>query len=152
MGFSSLFNAAKALGGNMISGMTQYIPAELSEDKRFANAYAAILASLVTADFIVEEAETIGALQHIQGDADLVSNNLVSHTLGFYAQFIEEYSACNGEVTKVLVLRAQILEKHVRCVANGNHRFILDRMARSVAGRGNAQEKQALSEIQSMLV
>ena len=153
MRFTSLFAAASRLGGNMLTAATKYIPAELSEDKRYANAYAAILASLVAADFEIEEDETIAALNHIQSDADLLKNGLVSHTLGFYAQFIEEFAACNGAVPQILVARAQILEKNVRCIANGSHKFALYGMAKSLVGvQANVQEKQVLAEVQNILL
>lgn len=149
---AGLLSRIKDLGGEAIKKAAPYIPAQLSEDKRFSNAYAAALALLVCADREVEENETIAALMLIQNDPKLKDRNLVLSTLEFYGGFIVELSENFDNVPTYLVTKAQVITQHVNVSLSRQYKQDLKVLCNSLVGpNANEKEREVYNEIMSAL-
>lgn len=131
----------KELGGQALKKAAPYIPAQLSEDKRYSNAYAAALCLLVCADLEVEEGETIAALGLIQNDPKLKDLNLVLSTIEFYGKFVEELSDTLDNLPRYLVMKATVIEEHIKVELSPKYKRDLQILMNSLVGP-NANEKE----------
>lgn len=142
-----LFNSIKGFGGRILKETAQYVPAALSEDKRFANAFAASLALEVVSDKLIEEQETIDAMQFIQNSPELRQMNLVVHTIEFYGKFISDLAPIIAVPHEYVVAKAKIIEENIKIVTNPAHKNIIRNMVIQIASTGNQNEIQTMNEI-----
>lgn len=151
MNLEKLFDKVTELGGNIKQSTIKYVPAMLSEDKRFANAWALSLAALICADQLIEEDETVSALSFIQTSPDLREMNMVTPAIEFYAEFVDDMAKTFGSPA-FIVERAKLIETHIRVLTNETHKAMIRAMVNKLAGRNaNAEEKQIKSEILAAL-
>lgn len=142
-----LMKSVSDLGGKVIKSTSKYVPAMLSEDKRFSNAYAACLALEIVSDMIIEEDETISAMKFIQTSPELKEMNLVIHTIEFYSKFISDLSEVIDTPHLYIVKKAKIIEENVSIIKNNSHKNIIKNMVIALAGNGNEKEKDVMNEI-----
>ena len=142
-----LFNSIQCLGGKIMNGTAQYIPAALSEDKRFSNAFAAALALEVVSDKLIEEQETIDAMQFIQNSPELRQMNLVVHTIEFYGKFISDLAPIISVPHEYIVAKTKIIEENIKIISNPLHKNIIKNMVIQIASGGNQNEVQTMNEI-----
>lgn len=147
-----LIKAVSNLGGKVANETSKYMPAMMSEEKRFSNSYAACLSLLVCADLEVEEDETIAALGFIQNDRSLIDRNLVLSSLGYYGKFIEELSITFSNKPSYLLKKAKLIQEHVSVNLSPEHKQDLMRMCNLLVGvNANQQEKEVYNEIENAL-
>lgn len=145
-------NAVSGFGAKVSKATAKYVPAALSEDKRFSNAYAACLALLVCADLEVEADETIAAIGFMQNDFCLKDRGLVLSTLEFYGQFIGDMSDSFATPTNYLLKKAQIIQEHIAVDLNPSYKNDLKTLCNALVGPGaNAQEKAVYAEIMAAM-
>lgn len=152
MNTNNLMSSIKALGGKIRTATAQYVPAMLSEDKRFSNAYSAILALLVCADLMVESDETISALKFIQDDQFLKSRGLVLSSLEYYGNFVDDLSDTFYDHPSYLVKKAKVIQEHVSVSLSNEYKAQLLALCNKLVGiNANAEEKKVYDEIVSSL-
>ena len=145
-------NAVSNLGGKVAKATAAYVPAALSEDKRFSNAYAASLALLVCADLEVEAAETIAAIGFMQNDFCLKDRGLVLSTLEYYGQFISELSDTFQNQPLYLLEKAKIVQEHIAVDLSPAYKSDLRNLCNALIGaNANPLESQVYAEIMAAL-
>ena len=149
---SKFFKAITDMGANVAKSTAKYIPASLSEDKRFSNAYAACLGLLVCADLEVEANETISAIGFMQNDFCLKDRGLVLSTLNFYGQFISDLSDSFSSQTDYLLKKAKIIQEHIAVELSPSYKNDLKNLCNSLVGpNANQQERQVYAEIMAAM-
>ena len=144
----SLLDAVKKVGVKVTKETASYMPALLSEEKRFSNAYAACLALLICADYEVEESETIAAIGFIQKDKLLNEMGLTLSTLEYYGGFIKELSAYFNDKPSFIVQKAKVIEKHVVVDLQNKYKIYLKELCTQLVGvNANANELEVKGEL-----
>lgn len=147
-----LFNAISGFGGKVAKATAAYVPAAMSEDKRFSNAYAASLALLVCADLEVEADETIAAIGFMQNDFCLKDRGLVLSTLEYYGNFIAQLSDTFKNQPSYLLAKAKIIQEHIAVDLSPAYKNDLKNLCNALIGaNANPQERQVYSEIMAAL-
>jgi hypothetical protein len=149
---NKFMKAVNDLGAKVAKTTAKYVPAALSEDKRFSNAYAAALALLVCADLEVEADETIAAIGSMQYDFCLKDRGLVLSTLEYYGQFIGDLSKSFGVPTDYLLKKAQIIQEHIAVDLSPSCKNDIKNLCNALVGpSANRQERQVYNEIMSAM-
>lgn len=145
-------NAISNIGGKVAKATAAYVPAVLSEDKRFSNAYAAVLSLLVAADLEVETSETIAAIGFMQNDLRLKDRGLVLSTLEYYGQFISELSDTFQNQPLYLLEKAKIIQEHIAVDLSTAYKNDLKNLCNALIGsNANPLESQVYAEIMAAL-
>ena len=143
-----LMSAISGFGGKVAKATASYVPAALSEDKRFSNAYAAVLALLVCADLEVEADETISAIGFMQNDFALKDRGLVLSTMEYYGQFISELSVTFADQPTYLLAKAMIIQEHISVNISPAYKNDIIRLCNELVGtNANPLEQIVYNEI-----
>lgn len=136
-----IMNGMKDIGHKITKEAFNYIPASLSKDKKFANAYACCVAMLVCADREIEVEETRAAINFIRSSKVLRDRECVAYALEFYAKFISEYQKVLDNEPAFMVYSAQLIEEHIRIVEDASHKALLVQLVSDLANV-NANEAE----------
>jgi len=145
---NSFLDKLSEIGGKVIKSTASYVPAALSEDKRFSNTFAACLALLVCADFEVEEDETVAAIKFIETNQILKEMNLVLSTLEYYGNFITDLSDSFNNKPEYLLKKSKTIQKHVAVNLKYAYKEHIKNLCSLLVGaNANSNERDLKAEI-----
>jgi 5'(3')-deoxyribonucleotidase len=125
----------------------KYVPALLSQDKKFANAFSTVVSVLVCADREVEVNETIQALNFIQNDPILKEKGLVVYGIESYKNIIGELSSVFNNEPEFLVQKARIIQDSIPGL-NDEYKSYIRTLCNKLAGStANREEVLVRNEL-----
>ena len=130
------------IGSTIQKEANRLAPAILSQDKKFANAFATTISSLVCADLKIETDETLQAINFIQNDPRLKELGLVVYSIDFYSNIITDLSMHFENEPAYLVQKARIIQENIPGLS-GEYKSYIRALCNQLAGP-TANQKEVL--------
>ena len=145
--FGGIADVFQRAGHTLSKEIFKYVPAALSKDKQFANAYAACIAILVIADRKVEVDETRAAIDFIKRSEVLKRIDCVTYALDFYAGFIAQFQPMFNNEPMLLVSIAKVIEEHVKICDKSYKPTLIQLISDLTNGNPNSSEIACRNEL-----